>query len=332
MDRSRYGLFYAVDMQRSVRLRLSMLLLSASFLETAGIVPVRDVDLVLDASGFAFGDQHPLQRSERFARSVKRWRDQGKKVILLPQALGPFENRGTRDAFTAVIESATLIYARDETSLENVNNLADGLDHVRLAPDFTCLVRPQLNIKGDGQRRVCIVPNDRMIEKASSSVEADGYINLLKDCIETVDKVDLAPVMLVHGDEDRALSEAVLNRLEQDIEIVQLEDPVEIKRFIGESFLLIGSRYHALVSALTQGIPCIATSWSHKYKTLFREYGCEQMILPVPAERALVDKCIGYATGTERIYLVDALKDHASRVEIQVRAMWEEIDKEVGLA
>lgn len=37
--------------------------------------------------------------SEAMAKLPKRWKRQGKKTILLPQAFGPFENKSVKDAF-----------------------------------------------------------------------------------------------------------------------------------------------------------------------------------------------------------------------------------------
>lgn len=55
----------------------------------------------------------------------------------------------------------------------------------------------------------------------------------------------------------------------------------EIKALIKDCKLLISSRYHGVVSGLTQGVPTLCTSWSHKYEQLLKEHGCENNILDV---------------------------------------------------
>jgi len=47
----------------------------------------------------------------------------------------------------------------------------------------------------------------------------------------------------------------------------------EMKAVIGKTACVVGSRYHALVAALSQGTPCMAFSWSHKYRELLKPFG-----------------------------------------------------------
>ena len=40
----------------------------------------------------------------------------------------------------------------------------------------------------------------------------------------------------------------------------------------------MGSRFHALVAALSQGIPVAALGWSHKYAELLGEFGLREFV------------------------------------------------------
>jgi Polysaccharide pyruvyl transferase. len=56
-----------------------------------GIITEADIDVILDASGFSYGDQWPTRTIKNTSNEIQRLRKKGKKYIFLPQALGPFE-------------------------------------------------------------------------------------------------------------------------------------------------------------------------------------------------------------------------------------------------
>ena len=112
------------------------------------------------------------------------------------------------------------------------------------------------------------------------------------------------------------------------IETLCLHDPIEIKRVLGECRLVVASRFHAIVSALTQNVPVIATSWSHKYEELLREYGCSDAILNAynADERQvcnLIDRIVGEAYNS----IVSTIHDRNVEVEKAVSSMWNTVFK-----
>lgn len=136
-----------------------------------------EVDIILDASGFAFSDQWGHAKTETMAKRCIRWKKQGKKIILLPQAFGPFTNGRIKSAFIEILNNSDIVFARDEISYEYINNLSVPINNVKIAPDFTNLlqgIEPEYinNLSG----KPCIIPNQRMLDKTSSQV-SDTYIS-----------------------------------------------------------------------------------------------------------------------------------------------------------
>ena len=79
-----------------------------------GIVLDKEIDIVIDAAGFAYSDQWGEKASLGLASSCRSWKDNGAKVILLPQAFGPFENPVIRRAMISVVDNVDLVFAREK--------------------------------------------------------------------------------------------------------------------------------------------------------------------------------------------------------------------------
>jgi colanic acid/amylovoran biosynthesis protein len=83
-------------------------------------------------------------------------------------------------------------------------------------------------------------------------------------------------MLLLHtsGQPDRDLAQ-LLSEEEgvRGVECVVRDDPYEIKEIISGAHAVVGSRFHGLASALSQGVPSVALGWSHKYAALFSDFG-----------------------------------------------------------
>jgi len=333
-ERARYGLRTKLDSFRFGRSRLAAALMPASFRRTFGLASETDIAAVIDASGFAFGDQLGAERVERFARDVTRWKQQGKPVVLLPQACGPFETPRVAGAMRQIVGQADRIYARDPVSLEHLRRLADAGERVRLAPDFTCAVEGGLP---DGfepaARRACIVPNHRMVEKTSST-ERDQYIPFLCRCLQALEDRDLRPFVLLHDNNaDESLLPPLARAWGRPLPVVRESRPAMLKGILGTAHLVIGSRFHALVSALSQAVPSIAVGWSHKYEMLLADYECGDCLLSPGSTDAQIGAAIGRVSDeTDRNLLIGRLRAAGTVVRERVGGMWQDIDAVVGVA
>ena len=52
----------------------------------------------------------------------------------------------------------------------------------------------------------------------------------------------------------------------------------DLKAMIGACDLMLGSRFHALIAALSSGVPSVAIGWAHKYPELLGEFGMERLV------------------------------------------------------
>jgi colanic acid/amylovoran biosynthesis protein len=224
------------------------------------------------------------------------------------------------------VDAADLVFARDDVSMQHAQDAVGPQNHLRQAPDFTNLVMPELAAGDESSDRACIVPNERMIENADTEEKAAAYVPFIAQCVEAIESEGLRPVLLIHGRNDRDLAEDIQHHVGREIPLHEERDPVDLKRFLGASRLLVGSRFHALVGALSQGVPAVGTSWSHKYEMLFEEYGCESMLLPVPAQKEQIQERITAAKDAGDSGLEARIRTRADALQDETRAMWERVD------
>lgn len=256
-----------------------------------GIVLDKDIDVVLDASGFSYSDQWGISSSQELANASKRWMSQKKKTVLLPQAFGPFSSRSIREAIKIAMDNVGLVYAREEASYSYLTDIVGKRENIKIAPDFTNLIDGVLPEDFDVKKnRFCIVPNYRMIDKTSRG-ERDAYIPFLIACVKRLKEKDAKPFFLIHeGENDALLANEVVKAVGSSIPIIKEVDPLKIKGILGACDGSIGSRFHGLVSAMSQGVPSLATGWSHKYEMLFNDYGFDEGIVDLSKKGEHLEK------------------------------------------
>lgn len=296
-----------------------------------GLVKSASIDVILDAGGFQFGDQlnkyYTDQRNKQLKEYYHQYKNNGSKIIFLPQAFGPFELPLAVERIKIAYEMADLIYAREKTSYEHLVNLFGPSDRIRLAPDFTSLISPDIplrlyeKVKGG----VCLIPNARMMDKTSREV-ADAYLDFLLKMTEFIlDKGEKLILLNHEGEGDWQLINKILNNFKTRSEnIVALNNlnALEVKAAIGHCKLLISSRFHGVVSGLNQQIPTFCTSWSHKYEELLADYEVSDNLLDA-TDIVQSLETINKALIDADIYLTK--DDIIEKYKIESKEMWIDI-------
>jgi polysaccharide pyruvyl transferase WcaK-like protein len=140
-------------------------------------------------------------------------------------------------------------------------------------------------------------------------------------------------VLVLHeADRDAPFVERLRDALGPNPRVVTESDPLVLKGILGAATLVVSSRYHALISAMSQGVPVVATGWSHKYATLLEDFGIPEQLIDVLADPGeLRGRLAMAAEGPERIAMTQTLRRRAAEQAAQVMAMWAEIRARLGL-
>ncbi len=219
-----------------------------------------------------------------------------KDLVMLPQTYGPFKARASRFVARRILHHSHLIYSRDRESMNLIETLRTRKDSlVKFCPDMAFVLESQKPPVEDIQPPL---PRPRTIPMVGVNISGllyvggfnhnnmfnlkveykDFIVELLTWILEQFDVlILLVPHVMCEGDEDvdelrlcRQVREDMEARRRDRIHVVnQYYNEREIKSVIGQCDFFIGSRMHACIAALSQGIPAVGLAYSKKFRGVF---------------------------------------------------------------
>lgn len=283
------------------------------------------IDVVLDAGGFQFSDQWETTQGEisQRVRYYSSFTKKDRKIIFLPQAFGPFEKPLSKKLMKEIYSISDLLYAREPVSFNYLKELFPNDNKIKLCPDFTCL-----SLSGKKQKvflpedYAVVIPNVRMMTHTADGLSSQ-YFEFIGEIIRFLMKKGEFVVLLNHeGPDDERLLKEINKSLPKKVLMLSELDALEIKGVIAGARLVVSSRYHGIVSGLTQHVPTLCTSWSHKYLELLKEHGCEGNVLPVDdierSKQIIAEALVKPEVYSTKEGCLDGLQEKA-------REMWNEI-------
>lgn len=273
-------------------------------------------DAVLDITG---GDSFTdLYGSRRLAASLAPKRltlDCGRRLVLLPQAYGPFRSDAARSRTAQVLMGASSAWARDEISYACLQDvLGSGFDPERhrlgvdvafglesVTPDDATADAVRRFVEDNQGRPVVglnvsgLLYNDPGAQ-ARFGLQFD-YRALCASLLHRLVSDGEACVILVDhvlaragtGEADRVATAGLLataGPVDPD-RLLVISDPAgpgEAKWCISQCDWFVGSRMHATIAALSSGVPAAAIAYSHKAAGVFTSCGLGADVAEVGAD------------------------------------------------
>lgn len=232
-----------------------------------------------------------------------------RSLIQFPQTYGPYKSRVARWAATYILRQSSLIIARDRLSRDVAQQLAGPRRTVLLSPDVAFSLEPMVPEsiaffparKPAGSRAVVglnvngLMYNGGYTRNNMFGLKLD-YPAFLKKLLDTLLQHHSGEVWLVphtfapagdvESDQEaaRKLWESLDPELQSRVSMVDREyDQHEIKGIIGQCEFFIGSRMHACIAALSQGVPCIGVAYSMKFAGVFESVGMLDWVIDAAA-------------------------------------------------
>jgi len=226
-------------------------------------------------------------------------------IALLPQTHGPFKSSVSKKLANYILRHTNPIMSRDQQSLIIIKELLGRNDHVKCAPDvaFALPVRqpeffraePPLPAETAGSW-VGLNVNGLMYSGGYTQKNMFGlkldYAKFLIQLSESLLKDPQRRLFLVphtfappgNVESDPEACSKVWQQLPAELKprvhVLQGEfDQNEIKGIIGRCEFFIGSRMHACIAALSQGIPTVGVAYSKKFIGVFQSVGAEDAVI-----------------------------------------------------
>ena len=291
------------------------------------IIP-EGIEYFIDGSGFTFSDQCKLPnwRVEYWRNLLVSISEQKCRVAFLPQAFGPAELPNTKTLFSILNDYASVIMPREKVSFDYIerSGVVD-MKKVLMFTDFTSLVEGTFPRGFETLKNgICVIPNMRMIDKGV--ITKEDYKKLLGSIIEHGKRTGHTVYLLNHegkGDEDLAFE--LKKDLAYEIEVVTGLNALEIKGLISTAYIVISSRFHGVASALNSCVPCLATSWSHKYWELFIDYKMFDCVLPLDDLDKVFEMVDSFLEEDNNSKIRSHLTEQLSEIQRQTKEMWKQV-------
>lgn len=281
----------------------------------------RNTELLVDISGYALGSNWSPKVCNDYLDNLEFALAYDIPVYLMPQSFGPFDY--SNDAGRAIdtrtrrlFPKIKKIFAREQEGYDALVSHY-GLSNVELTydmvlassiEDYSPALRNHLEIHLPEipKNSICLIPNVRTDDNGSGR-STKLYFAAIQEALSQ----GLYVYLTYHSSQDKALCADLKATFAEDDRVIFLEHDhscIEFNELVKKFRFVVASRFHAIVHALKNGIPCIAIGWATKYIELLNlfdqsayMFDLRQTIVPEQICRAVSAMNENYAEESRKI-------------------------------
>jgi colanic acid/amylovoran biosynthesis protein len=231
-------------------------------------------DVVLDTrSGDSFTDIYGMRRLSMMSAIAECATQAGTRVVLGPQTLGPFTTGRGRWLARHSLRRAALVMARDTASARYATALGRPPDTVTTdvvfaipVPDVTHSRDVVLNVSG-------------LLWRENSHVDFEKYRRTIRRLMEALLTSGRNVTLLAHvldspsPDNDVPAVHELAEDASRSVEVLVPNSLARSREVVASASVVIGSRMHACLNALSVGVPAVPLAYSRKFAPLLEDLG-----------------------------------------------------------
>ena len=261
------------------------------------LAAIKNADLIIDVSGFAFGDKWGAQRSQAYLNVIKLARAFGVPMILFPQSFGGFDFGDAQQILDEQIKSVMTypqkIFCRERDGFIPLHD-EYGLKNLELHPDLV-LVGEKIN-PADIYKQVPKISVPKVLEASCVGVVPNlrsfdhgrpwQAIQIFFEAINFLLKAGKIVYLFRHSVEDIVPCTWLKSLFADDGRVVLWQNDFscfEYDEVCRQFDFLIVGRFHGIVHAYKNNVPCILLGWAVKYRELAQLMYQSQYIFDISA-------------------------------------------------
>lgn len=267
----------------------------------------RNTDLFVDVSGYAIGSNWSAKGCNDYLDAIEHALAYKIPVYLLPQSFGPFDYQGeagkaiderTRRLFPKIKH----IFAREQEGydalisrycLGNVSLTKDMVLASKIE-DYSPALRelPVFELPSIPENSMGLIPNVRVGDNG-----ANDPLTVYTAAVQAGLAQGLNVYITYHSSQDWELCDAIKAAFADEEKVVLLDRDhscMEFNELVKKFRFVVASRFHSIVHALKNSVPCIALGWATKYMDLMKLFGQERFVFDLrrPLELSSVEQTV----------------------------------------
>lgn len=238
-------------------------------------------DYIFDlAEGDSFTDIYGDIRFNRIFNSKRLFSALGKKQILLPQTIGPFNNPAKEKRAIDMMNSIELVLSRDKKSYDYTSTFLPKYKIAELI-DVAFYMPFERRKFQEGKIHVGInvsglLWNGGYTGKNQFNMQTD-YRKLIYGTLDYFTKINDVQIHIVSHvipenspiEDDSAVATLLQKEYPNVVVAPRFKTPIEAKSYISGMNFFTGARMHACIAAFSSGVPVVPMAYSRKFNGLF---------------------------------------------------------------
>lgn len=249
-------------------------------------------DLILDiGEGDSFSDIYEFKRIIAFSILKIIFYNLNKKIIMLPQTIGPFNSLIGKFFAKASLNKVTTIYVRENISYKLAKELTKNPNKIKLSSDLAFTLKPKI-VPNFKYKNFIGINVSGLLYNRSQRQKLLGknfnYPKLISKIVEYFLTIKKTVILIPHtysikgkaGFDDLKACQDIRSKIKnKNLRIISNSHTAkELKYIIGKSEYFIGSRMHSCIAAISQLVPTTPISYSYKFEGVFKKLDLEKTI------------------------------------------------------